>query len=301
MSISNYELLRNRRIIDILIGDTQFDIDGEVVHMPYLSGQMICDISTVLGFPTTYGWGGGALSRWSNMDNLMIDLIKEDLMDDLLKYLFDLQQFQGLINGNNPEEIEATQRKIVDGAISEINKILVFSKHELRVVNNKYVVLSNDELNVIETDTPKVMDIPYAKNLVERTRNDMLIGNYDSVITKSRTLIEEVLIYILEESGCQNEAKGNINKLLVEVKKLLNMQQNNEFDRRINSLLSGLEKIIQSIAEMRNLNSDAHGVGSRRIAIRRHEAELVINATITLTVYLLEVFENFKSRREVSK
>ena len=164
MSISNYELLRKRRIIDILIGNTQFDIDGEEFHMPYLSGPMICDISTELGFPITYSWGGGALSRWAYMDNLMIDLIKEDRMDDLLNYLFDLQQFQGLINGNNPEEIEIVHKKIVDGAIGEINKILVFSKHELKLVNNKYVVLGIDEFNVIETDTPKVMDIPYSNS-----------------------------------------------------------------------------------------------------------------------------------------
>lgn len=45
------------------------------------------------------------------------------------------------------------------------------------------------------------------------------------------------------------------------------MHADKDIDRRINTLLSGLEKIVTSIAEMRNANSDAHGVGNRRLNI----------------------------------
>ena len=61
-------------------------------------------------------------------------------------------------------------------------------------------------------------------------------------------------------------------------------------------MLSGLEKIIQTIAEMRNINSDAHGVGSKRINITKREAELIINASMTITTYFLQVYEDFRNR-----
>ncbi|WP_410075287.1 abortive infection family protein [Anaerostipes sp.] len=56
-------------------------------------------------------------------------------------------------------------------------------------------------------------------------------------------------------------------------------------------MLSGLEKIVQSIAEMRNANSDAHGVGSRRIIIRGCEARLVMNSAITFCEYMISVHD----------
>ena len=67
------------------------------------------------------------------------------------------------------------------------------------------------------------------------------------------------------------------------------MQQSKDYDGRINSLLSGLEKIIEAIASMRNLNSDAYGVGSSRVYIEEREARLAMNSTIAFCEYMLSV------------
>ena len=74
------------------------------------------------------------------------------------------------------------------------------------------------------------------------------------------------------------------------------MQQSKEYDARINSLLGGLERIVQSVAEMRNASSDAHGVGSKRYAIRESEARLVMNSAITFCEYLIS--DHGKTKRE---
>ena len=42
---------------------------------------------------------------------------------------------------------------------------------------------------------------------------------------------------------------------------------------------------------MRNINSDAHGVGVSRISISEREAQLVANSAIMLAEYWLGVFE----------
>lgn len=67
------------------------------------------------------------------------------------------------------------------------------------------------------------------------------------------------------------------------------MSINDELDRRIKELLSGLESIVSSIAEMRNNYSDSHGIGSSRIRIKEHHAILVVNSALTMSEFLLSV------------
>ena len=77
-----------------------------------------------------------------------------------------------------------------------------------------------------------------------------------------------------------------------ECKKALGMKQCSKWDKRINDMVSGLNKIIDSVGDMRNSNSDAHGVGSERIEIKDREAKLVANATVALCEYFLDVFNS---------
>ena len=60
-------------------------------------------------------------------------------------------------------------------------------------------------------------------------------------------------------------------------------------DKRIKTLLSGLNIIVSAIAEMRNKDSDAHGVGARRINIDEHHARLFVNASMTMSDFILSV------------
>ena len=67
------------------------------------------------------------------------------------------------------------------------------------------------------------------------------------------------------------------------------MHQDRDLDKRVNSLLSGLEKIVSAIAEMRNKGSDAHGVGAKRISIDEHHARLFVNSAMTMADFILSV------------
>ncbi|QDZ97900.1 abortive phage infection protein [Lysinibacillus fusiformis] len=293
--MASMELLKQRSIIDILIGDKEMNVKDEQVTLPYLNGPNLCEISTRFGLNETYSWNGGGKSRWVYMDDLMEYLALENRISDLLIYLFSLQRFEGHITGKNAEEIKDKHRSIIDATIKNINNILIFSGHEMRKVNAQYKLVTKDSIHIVQEEIPEIIDLPYVISLKERTKEDLINGNFDSVITKCRTLLEEVLIFILEDSKLEITAKGNINKLHAEVKKLLNLNQNNEYDKRINSLLSGVEKIIQAIVEMRNTNSDAHGVGSKRVKVGKREAELIVNSTMTISTYLLQIYEDYKN------
>lgn len=70
------------------------------------------------------------------------------------------------------------------------------------------------------------------------------------------------------------------------------MHANQKTDQRINMLLSGLEKIISAIAEMRNKGSDAHGLGAKRINISEYHARLFVNSAVTMADFILSVSDN---------
>ncbi|WP_183406713.1 abortive infection family protein, partial [Lacticaseibacillus paracasei] len=53
-------------------------------------------------------------------------------------------------------------------------------------------------------------------------------------------------------------------------------------------LISGLNKIVDSITTMRNINSDSHG-SSNRVKINEAEAELILNSAVNISVYYLRV------------
>lgn len=55
--MSDFKLLAQRDIIDILIGDiVVFEKDDKQFRLPYLSGPLLCGISTKFGLECTYAW-----------------------------------------------------------------------------------------------------------------------------------------------------------------------------------------------------------------------------------------------------
>ena len=109
-------------------------------------------------------------------------------------------------------------------------------------------------------------------------------------------MLEEVFCYAIEQKGNTPYTSGKINQLYKQVKELYNMHTDKDADRRINMLLSGFEKIVSSIAEMRNKDSDSHGVGENRIKIEEHPATLFVNSAITLVDFILAVENKNKSK-----
>lgn len=80
-----------------------------------------------------------------------------------------------------------------------------------------------------------------------------------------------------------------MSELYKQVKGLYNIQADVNTDGRINTLLSGSEKIVSSISEMRNKDSDAHGSGAARINIEEHYARLFVNTTMIIADFILTV------------
>ena len=295
----NYDLLRSKDIIEILDGDSQIEeIDGIRIAMPYLSGPMLCELSQKFGCYQEYYWGNSSkpnLSRWQYMDNILKYVIKENKVNQLLSYMMDKERFsESLRKLNNVSDIEKVYKYIIQKVIDQINSILYFGGHELVIIDNQFIVKNMTEKINIDIPNINVVDRDYIKNLSERAMKDIDEGNLDSAITKSRTILEETFCYAIGIKGAEPSDNGDIGKLYKQVKDLYNMHSNKNMDKRINKLLSGLENIVQSIAEMRNNGSDSHGLGSKRVNISDYHARLAVNSSTTMAEFIISVSQNSK-------
>lgn len=292
----DYSLLINRKIIDILIGDAK--VYGEF-SLPYMSGPDLCHLSTTFGLPRTYTWGGRGVvnkSRWEYMQDLLKFLNPKGRVQELLSYLFTQGRFENLTGIGDIQKVDETYKGIVKGALEAINAQLVIARMELRLVNKSFVLAAIGQEVVVETPKVKIITSQYIKELPERIKGDLDNEDYDSVITKSRTLLEEVLIYIIEKKTFERyKSKGDLVKIYQDATELLNMRQKKEWDQRVNELLGGLHKLVGAISSMRNKNSDAHGAGSARITIKKREALLVAQSSMMLAEYWLSVYEGKES------
>lgn len=299
---SNFELLRSKPILAILDGDTEFGTiqisQTKSIRnaLPYLSGPMLCEISVKFGLPATYSWGGGTKSRWEYLDNLLAHCISNNRVSDLLGFLFSKEQFAEILRGYTPDEIDTTYQKIIATVLDQLNGQLYFGGHELVRVGERFVVQKKGAVATVAAPTVKIIDQAYIVSISERAMKDVSEGNYDSAITKCRTLLEEVFFYAIEKKNETPSTKGDIGKLYSQVKSLYHMHQQKDQDNRINALLSGLEKILTAISEMRNKSSDAHGAGSNRIKLEEHHARLFVNSAMTMAEFVLSVCEHQTKR-----
>lgn len=289
----DYSLLINRQIIDVLIGDVK--LFGEFA-LPYMTGPDLCQLSTAFGLARTYAWGnnrvGANKSRWEYMQDLMKYLDPQGRIPELLSYLIQQGRFKNLIGIGDIHKVEETYKDIIKGMLDVINAQLAIARVELRLVNKTFVISGIDEAVLIETPKVKIITSQYIRELPERIKDDIDNQDYDSVITKSRTLLEEVLIFIIEKKTSERyKSNGDLVKIYQDATEMMDMRQKSDWDKRVNELLGGLHKLVSAISSMRNMNSDAHGVGSGRINIKKREAILVAHSSMMLAEYWLSVFE----------
>ena len=292
---SKSEQLYNKDIIRILDGDSDFGsleingVDSGIkISMPHLTASTLCDISKKFGL-TDICYGQ---SRYRYLEDLLKHCIHNKSEMDLIALLFSKSQFVDKLKDQAPEIIDYAYSQIVNVILAQINKILRFSGNELVQIGNVFVIREESK-SIINVSAPsfKTIDRSYIKDLADRAMKDIMDGSYDSAITKSRTLLEEVFCYVIEKKGKEPSESGDIGKLYNQVKQLYNMHQSKDIDKRINGLLSGLEKILSAIAEMRNKGSDAHGVGVKRINIAEHHTRLFVNSAIVMADFILSVSE----------
>ena len=111
----------------------------------------------------------------------------------------------------------------------------------------------------------------------------------DGVITESQ--LKEYLTKVSEAGLCANSYIGANMEAFLTLMQALNNVNYPTFYNDGNGYTYTLAKpeYLDAIAEMRNKNSDAHGVGQKRINISEHHARLYVNSAMTLADFILSV------------
>ena len=283
-----FKLLQKKEIYVFLegSGDPLITYKGTRYGMPYCTGAQLQTICLDFGYT---GFTEG--SRWEYVEGLLNFAITNGRCDELLKFFLNEERFEQLRELDSMEEIDAVYQSLFEAAIAFINKSIKMARKELVYTGSSFHIVDIGQVPVIEAPALRVLDMPYVRSLQERCKSDFLSENYDSVITKSRTLIEEILVKILEDNDVEEIPHTNISQLYNKVKDIYGLKRQDGYDQRVIQLVGSLESIVNAIASMRNVNSDAHGVGSKRITIRDYEARLIMNASSTLCEYLLSIHE----------
>lgn len=284
---AGFNLLKSKDVYAILDGDTSFRSDAldEEVSLPYQSGPKLVEVLNKFGIDASYG----SSSRWMYVEVLLEHCIENNRVSDMLSYFFGLERFQKDFSGLTQEEIKRRHAAIVEGAMAAINSILFFGGHELRCFGNNYVIAPVDDVPAMSVPSINTIDRSYIKDMANRAQEDIVLGNYDSALTKARTLLEEVFCWAIERKGEQPSSSGDVGKMFSQVKCLYNIHADKTMDRRICDLVNGLNKIVDSIGQMRNKQGDAHGVGASRVNIEDYHARLAVNAAANVADFVLSV------------
>ena len=120
------------------------------------------------------------------------------------------------------------------------------------------------------------------KEIIAILDGDFQIEEVDGIRIAMPYLSGPMLCELSQKFGCYQEYYwGNSSKT--------NLSRWQYMDKRINKLLSGLENIVQSIAEMRNNGSDSHGLGSKKVNIPDYHARLALNSSSIMAEFILSV------------
>ncbi|TYZ29456.1 abortive infection family protein [Selenomonas caprae] len=293
---AEYTLLNRRTIIDIFIGDEKLGkhvlSNGNTldISMPYLSGPQICTLAQELGCPLEYAWNGGGMSRWQYFKTVLEYCIDHQKCVLLLTRLFQRGQFTKILEECTIDEVDNVYELCVNRVLKIINDELRLGGNALQFVNGRC------ELHPIHEDVPvyvpliKTISYEEIANLSEQAMKCIERGDFQSALTKSRTILEDTFAYVIRQKGEEPGNKGDIKNLYMQVKDLYGMHADKDMDRRINVLLSGLEKIVDGIRDMRNEYGDAHGKGLPKLKVERHHARLCVNSATAMAEFILSVY-----------
>ncbi|RYF44791.1 MAG: abortive phage resistance protein [Cytophagaceae bacterium] len=109
----------------------------------------------------------------------------------------------------------------------------------------------------------------------------------EGAITSARTLIEAVCKHILDGSGSAYDDKDDLPKLYKLTAELLNIAPSQHTEQVFKQVLGGCTAVIEGLGTLRNRLSDAHGKGKTGAKPAARHAELAVNLSGALALFLL--------------
>ncbi|MGF1761707.1 abortive infection family protein [Photobacterium sagamiensis] len=122
---------------------------------------------------------------------------------------------------------------------------------------------------------------------LERKSNDP-----EGAITLSRTLLESCCKHILDSKGVEyNPAKIELSELYKMASKELNMAPEQHSEQIFKQISGGCSAIVNGLGSLRNKHGDAHGKSHLSVKPSVRHAELAVNLSGSMALFLIETLE----------
>ena len=116
----------------------------------------------------------------------------------------------------------------------------------------------------------------------------------EGAITAARTLLETACKHILDVAGATYDDSADLPKLYNLTAKQLTLSPSQHTEQLFKQILGGCQTVVEGLGSLRNRHSDAHGKGvSGTKPLPRH-AELAVNLSGTMAMFLLQTWESRK-------
>jgi hypothetical protein len=120
---------------------------------------------------------------------------------------------------------------------------------------------------------------------------DRRTSDPEGAITSARTLIESVCKHILDESCVIYDDAADLPKLYKLTAETLKLAPSQHTEQVFKQILGGCTAIVEGLGSLRNRLSDAHGKGRVGSKPSSRHAELAVNLSGALAIYLLATWE----------
>jgi len=113
----------------------------------------------------------------------------------------------------------------------------------------------------------------------------------EGAITVARTLLESVCKTILDDCGIEyDDRKVELNQLYRLVAVELNLAPEQHSEELFKQILGGCSAVINGLGTLRNRVGDAHGKGKRQVRPSVRHAELAVNLSGAMSLFLVETY-----------
>lgn len=159
----------------------------------------------------------------------------------------------------------------------------VFSVREVQpVINQPPDVIISEAVSAFDHDS---VHVAWVKALDRRGTDP------EGAVTAARTLLETVCKRVVEEAGGEYGPSDDLPKLWRNAATYLNLAPDQHTEKAFKTILGSCEAIVNSLSNLRNRLSDAHGKGRKPVRPLRRHAELAVNLAGVMATYLISTWE----------
>lgn len=136
----------------------------------------------------------------------------------------------------------------------------------------------------------KKMNSAYAQAVWSKAL-DRRAADPEGAITVARTLLESVCKQILDDCNVAHDDNPDMNKLYRLTAEELRIAPSQHTEQVFKQILGGCTAVVEGLAALRNRLGDAHGKGKVGVRPAARHAELAVNLSGALAIYLLATHE----------